>query len=50
MPDIAYTGPLSAFFATTTITAPNPIAVPKFAAVTGDTDVQTAENAAVAKC
>jgi len=45
VPDIAYSGPLSAFFATTTITAPNPIAVPKFGTVTGDTDVQTAENA-----
>jgi len=46
--DISYTGPLSAFFATTPITAPNPIAVPTFGAVTGDTDVQTAENAPVA--
>lgn len=47
VPDIAYTGPLSAFFATTPITAPNPIAIPTFGAVTGDTDVQTAENAPV---
>jgi HK97 family phage major capsid protein len=47
VPDIAYTGPLSAFFATTPITAPNPISVPVFGAVTGDTDVQTAENAAL---
>jgi HK97 family phage major capsid protein len=47
VPDIAYTGPLSAFFAVTPITAPNPIAVPTFGAVTGDTDVQTAENAAL---
>jgi HK97 family phage prohead protease/HK97 family phage major capsid protein len=46
--DIAYSGPLSAFFATTPIAAPNPIAVPTFGAVTGDTDVQTAENAPVA--
>ena len=48
VPDIAYTGPLSAFFAVTPITAPNPISVPTFGAVTGDTDVQTAENAALA--
>ena len=46
--DIAYSGPLTAFFATTPITAPNPITVPAFATVTGDTDVQTAENAPVA--
>lgn len=45
--DIAYTGPLSAFFATTPIAAPNPIVVPTFASVTGDTDVQSAENAPV---
>jgi len=48
VPDIAYSGPLSAFFATTTITAPNPIIVPKFETATGDTDVQTVENAPVA--
>ena len=48
VPDIAYTGPLSGFFAVTPITAPNPIIVPSFATVTGDTDVQSAENAAVA--
>jgi len=48
VPDIAYTGPLSAFFATTPITAPNPISLPTFSGVTGDTDVQTAENAPVA--
>lgn len=48
VPDVAYSGPLSSFFATTTITAPNPIIVPAFGAVTGDTDVQTAENAALA--
>jgi HK97 family phage major capsid protein len=48
VPDIAYTGPLSAFFATTPIAAPNPIIVPSFAAVTGDTDVQAAENDPVA--
>src|SRR4029079_7040574 len=48
VPDIAYSGPLSAFFATTTIGAPNPIIVPTFGSVTGDTDVQTAENAPVA--
>jgi len=47
VPDIAYTGPLAGFFATTPITAPNPIIVPSFATVTGDTGVQSAENAAV---
>lgn len=47
VPDIAYSGPLSAFFAVTPITAPNPITVPHFGTVTGDTDVQTAENAAL---
>jgi hypothetical protein len=47
VPDIAYSGPLSAFFAVTPIAAPNPISVPSFGAVTGDTDVQTAENAPV---
>jgi len=47
IPDVAYTGPLSAFFATTPITAPNPIVVPSFATVTGDTAVQSAENAAL---
>jgi len=47
VPDIAYTGPLSAFFATTPITAPNPLVVPAFGSVDGDTDVQTAENAPV---
>lgn len=47
VPDVAYNGPLSAFFATTTITAPNPIIIPAFATKTGDTDVQTAENAAL---
>jgi HK97 family phage prohead protease/HK97 family phage major capsid protein len=48
VPDIAYSGPLSAFFAVTPITAPNPISLPTFSGVTGDTDVQTAENAALA--
>jgi HK97 family phage major capsid protein len=48
VPDIAYSGPLSTFFPTTTITAPNPITLPVFESVTGDTDVQTAENAPVA--
>lgn len=47
VPDIAYTGPLSAFFATTVIGAPNPIVVPTFGTVTGDTGVQSAENAAL---
>ena len=48
VPDIAYTGPLAAFFATTPITAPNPIVVPAFATVTGDTGVQATENTALA--
>lgn len=48
VPDVAYTGPLSAFFASTPITAPNPIIVPSFASQTGDTDVQGAENDPVA--
>jgi len=48
IPDIAYTGPLSAFFAVTPIAAPNPIIVPAFATVTGDTAVQASENAALA--
>jgi HK97 family phage major capsid protein len=49
VPDIAYSGPLSAFFPVTPITAPVPIIVPTFAVVTGDTDVQTAENAPLAQ-
>jgi HK97 family phage major capsid protein len=48
VPDIAYTGPLAGFFATTPIAAPNPIIVPAFATVTGDTGVQGAENDALA--
>jgi HK97 family phage major capsid protein len=44
VPDIAYTGPLGGFFATTPIAAPNPISVPTFKAVVGDTGVQAAEN------
>ena len=48
IPDVAYTGPLAAFFASTTIAAPNPIVVPAFATVTGDTAVQASENAALA--
>jgi len=44
VPDIAYTGPLGAFFATTPIAAPNPIIVPSFASVTGDTAPQATEN------
>lgn len=48
VPDVAYTGPLAAFFATTPITAPNPIIVPAFATVTGDTAVQAQENTALA--
>lgn len=48
VPDVAMTGPLSAFFASTTITAPLPIVIPAFDTVTGDTAVQTAENLPVA--
>jgi HK97 family phage major capsid protein len=48
VPDVAMTGPLSAFFATTPIAAPNPIVVPTFGTQTGDTAVQASENAAVA--
>jgi len=44
VPDIAYSGPFGDFFAVTPITAPNPIVIPAFASVTGDTDVQGAEN------
>jgi HK97 family phage major capsid protein/HK97 family phage prohead protease len=47
VPDVAYTGPLAAFFATTPIVSPNPIIIPSFASVTGDTAPQSAENAAV---
>jgi hypothetical protein len=47
VPDIAYTGPLSAFFAVTPISAPNPIIVPSFASVTGDTAPQATENTAL---
>lgn len=46
--DIAYTGPLSAFFQSQPIAAPNPIVVPTFASVTGDTAPQSAENAVLA--
>lgn len=47
VPDIAYTGPLAGFFATTPITAPNPIIVPVFSSVTGDTAAQATENTAL---
>lgn len=47
VPDIAYTGPFSAFFAVTPITAPNPLIVPAFASVTGDTAPQATENTAL---
>jgi HK97 family phage major capsid protein len=47
VPDVSYNGPFASFFATTPITAPNPISVPSFAAVTGDTAPQTAENTPV---
>jgi hypothetical protein len=45
VPDIAYNGPLSSFFADTPIAAPNPISVPAFGTQTGDTGEQPAENA-----
>lgn len=48
VPDLTYNGPFGAFFAVTPITAPNPIIVPSFASVTGDTAPQSAENSAVA--
>lgn len=48
VPDIAYTGPFGGFFAVTPIAAPNPIIVPAFATVTGDTAPQSAENTALA--
>ncbi|RPJ28271.1 MAG: phage major capsid protein [Chloroflexi bacterium] len=44
VPDLAYAGPLSRFFATTPISNSNPITVPTFGTVTGDTGVQSAEN------
>lgn len=46
VPDIAYNGPLSAFFADTPITSPNPMIIPAFdeAGLVGDTGEQTAEN------
>ena len=47
VPDVAYTGPLSAFFATTPISAPNPISLPVFGAVAGDVETQAAENTAL---
>ena len=45
VPDLAYSGPFSRFFATTPVNSANPIMVPTFAPVTGDTGFQTAENA-----
>ncbi len=47
VPDLAYTGPLTAFFPTTPITAPLPIIVPVFDTVTGDTQTQNGENTPV---
>lgn len=44
VPDLTYSGPLSRFFASTPISSANPITVPTFGTVTGDTGVQTAEN------
>ena len=48
VPDMSYTGPLSAFFAETPITSPNPIIVPTFATQTGDTAIQATESTALA--
>lgn len=48
VPDVAYTGPLAAFFAETPIASPNPIIVPTFATQTGDTAVQGTESTALA--
>jgi HK97 family phage major capsid protein len=47
VPDLAYTGPFGGFFSATTIGAPNPIIVPSFGSVTGDTGVQSPENTAL---
>jgi HK97 family phage major capsid protein len=44
VPDLAYSGPLFAFFARTPISNSAPIVVPTFGAVTGDTGPQAAEN------
>jgi hypothetical protein len=48
VPDTNYLGPLAAFFAETPIAAPNPLNVPVFSSVTGDTGVQATENTALA--
>ena len=48
VPDVAYTGPLAAFFANTPIAAPNPISLPVFEGQTGDTGTQALENTALA--
>lgn len=47
VPDVSYNGPFGAFFATTPITAPNPIIVPSFASATGDTAPQATQNTAL---
>jgi HK97 family phage prohead protease/HK97 family phage major capsid protein len=47
VPDLVYQGPFQRFFASTPISAPNPITVPSFASVTGDTGVQATENTAL---
>jgi HK97 family phage major capsid protein len=47
VPDVAYGGPFSNFFAETPIASPNPIILPAFGTVTGDTGVQSAQNAAL---
>jgi len=47
VPDVSYGGPFSNFFAETPIASPNPIILPAFGTVTGDTGVQSAQNAAL---
>ena len=49
VPDLTYTGPLSAFFASTPIDSARPIVVPAFDGATssGDTGRQTTENTAL---
>jgi hypothetical protein len=47
VPDVTYGGPFQNFFAETPIASPNPIILPAFGTVTGDTRVQSAQNAAM---
>lgn len=47
VPDVTYGGPFSNFFAETPIASPNPIILPAFGGVTGDTGVQAAQNTAL---